>query len=585
MAESLNRPNSRSVVEQCAAPLRLPQITPGETVPSFMRRAAYLSGYHTMFWVRWYQMGRRNCPLEAMPSPLRKLCEAFSSSLTSAELLLDRGHTLYSYWTCCADGPVRERVRSYLINGHIGPIRPCHLPVNLEPCPYDVFHCPACDEENINERGFAPTLVVHQMPFASVCPKHGVFTREVQNCGLFGHECIDIKDAMAFHRSREFARRSQLIAERQGYSEDMVIDFRTLVREHGFITDNGRVRWQQLLQAYHAFHSQRFSDARLSKICHDDELVHRSLGGLMTGSCCAHPVIYCLARWALDEISPSRDVIPLSPTQCRRELVADQVASSIENYATATSAAQSLGVTTTTFITRALELGFDVRQKPSRLDANRKSEVERLVMLGEQIPNIARELGLSVTSIYRTIRTRRLTEKRNEPLRQARVKDAQERWGAFSSMNPHMTPSEIRAAKPALYATIYRSDRRWFRKQTSALTRQKVLRLRAVRGRSLESQARSAIRAVKLRTSGGKIPRISIRRLASATGLSAHYLESCSGETDALLRQVIETGPEFVERRVCEAAIELGRKLEDCERWRALRHAGLRLTPERLEKH
>ncbi|WP_408467243.1 TnsD family Tn7-like transposition protein [Paraburkholderia fungorum] len=565
--------------------LRRPTLVAGETVPSFVRRAAVLSGYRSEFWAFKAQMGRQHRPLEAMPSPLAKLCDELQSDGATPDALLRQGHTLYGYWTCCANDNTRARVRSILIYGRPGPIRPCRLPVNLEPNPYDIFHCPECDERHLEELGCRPTLVVHQAPFVSLCPTHGCRLNEAQNRALFGSECICATSASSNLRSLEFAQRTQHLIENLTGGDDLVRGFKASMQERGFVTQCGRVRWQQFVKAHNAFHSEHLPDARLNTVCHDDELLRRTINGLMNDTGCPHPVLYCLLDWSLTEIACTSGQVVSATSNGRKPLPETLVRAAFDANRNATAAANSIGVSVNTFITRALELGLPVRLKPSLLAPSVRAEIGNLFKSGMSIPSIGTMLGVSVCSVYRALKAAGLRESDAELVRAARIAAVRKSLGVAAVMNRQLTITQLRKQNPALYARAYRADKRLILQYTNADVHTPANHAKPRKRRHMEAQARAAIRNLHARAKSNHFPRVSIHRVGFETGLSDFYLSSCGPKTKALLRVVVENEGEFVARRVAEAAVEFGGPQGYCERWKALRWAGLRMTRARLGRN
>ncbi|NYH26011.1 hypothetical protein GGD40_005582 [Paraburkholderia bryophila] len=565
------------------ARLRTATLIAGETVPSFLRRAAVDAGYRTEFWSHQAQMGRQGRPLEAMPSPLIKLSEVLRSTGATPDALLQQGHTLYGYWTCCAKAATRRRVRSRLIYGHPGPIRPCRLPINLEPSPYEVLHCPACDEMHLTLMGCTPALVVHHAPFISVCPEHGCLLNESSNRALFRQKCIYAAAAGSHRKTAEFALRTRRLVESSS-SDDLVHDFRALMLERGFVTERGRVRWQEFMKAHHSFQTESFLDTRLDTVCHDEELLRRTMNCLMNDAGCAHPVLYCLLNWSLNGVACSSRNTEAATAKGRKPIPEAFMRHCHEASASATAAARLVGVSVNTFITRAQELGLTVRLKPSLLTESVRAEIETLYRSGKSVGAIATALGMSASSIYRTLRVTGLSKSTAEMRKAENIANVRKSLAAAVSECGPLTVSELRRQNPALYARAYRADRNFIRQYTSEGSRVATKKAISPRPRMMESEAQAAIRELSTKTESRHSPRLSARRIVTETGLSDFYLNVCGPETKALLDVVVETELQFVRRRVAEATAELMETEGNCAPWKALHRAGLRITRSRLDQ-
>lgn len=550
-----------------------------ETVPSFLRRAALLSGYRTEFWVLQAAMARSAPPLEAMPAPLRLLCEVFPR-LGGVDELLRSDHLLFNYWTSCASEDSRQRVRSTMIDALPGPIRPCHLPIDLEPSPHDAFHCPECDAHHLANQGFAPTLAIHVAPFVSLCPTHGAFTIEMNKRGLFACECIDRTSRQAKQRSHEFGRRTQALVQSLLPSEDRLKALRAQLQERGFLSAEGHLRWKQFIPAHLAFHSEPFADARLTLVSRDADLIQTSVANWMSGRRCLHPVIYLLAEWSLSEISSPPVAKP--NVVVRRDAPSHAaVVDAIAQTNSLSSAATSLGVATTTLVTRASELGIELHLKPSKLKPEFRTLIEESFVHGVSVEAVAAEFDVSIPSVYRILRAS--GQLKSERARLDGVRDERDcgRWLGMVYSSPDCSLTQLRKNAPALYARLYRNKREILTAQPHERKKHKV---QAVGGHwsYLQSRALLAIQASVSTTRVAPHLRLSTRRIRFLTGLSPYSLLRASAEIRGELNKARETKSRFVERRIEEACGEMGVPVIGHQRWRVLRYLGMRLSATRL---
>lgn len=560
------------------------EIHDGESVLSFLRQVALLSGFCSEYWAVCTAMGRHGRPMEAMPAPLRPVCEKFPV-LGSVDELLNSTHTLYQYWTFCSDDIARSRIRDSLINAKPGPLRPCRLPVDLESSPYDLVHCPECDRLNATEFGYTPTLTLHLAPFLSLCPRHEMCALKAEQGGLFANACTETGDRRRLMRSLAYGRKADGMLRANGWVGNQKENFKVCMSEHGFVTASGRFRWTEFLDAHCAFHSEPFADIRLTTVCQDKELLRCALAGWLSGRKSLHPVIYCLVTWSLSEVSyAAQNRVP--PTgKSRRRLDESAVVDAMTCMPTLTSAAQLLGVTVTTLATRAGELGLPVIRKPIVLSVDRREAIRKAFDSNLSVSTIAAQTGVSVSTIYRVIRVSGQFDQHRKVATHARERHDCDEWAHLDSENPHVPVRTLRRQKPALFARLYRLDRT-FSKRSSVLLDVKprdASTLRRARANIRGPELASAIQNAKLMNDFKRSPRLSEGRIVQLTGISPYSLRTCSSDVRRTLATVAERDTEFVDRRIREACADM--KIPDlpCRRWAALRHAGMRLFQRRLQ--
>lgn len=550
-----------------------------ETIPSFLRRVALLSGYRSDFWSIHAAMSRNGPPLEGMPAPLRLLSEAFPQLGTADDLIHSR-HLLFTYWTSGADEGHRSRVRSTLIEASPGPIRPCHLPIDLEPSPHDCFHCPDCDALNMERVGFAPTLVVHIAPFVSVCPVHGAFTFERNRRGLFASECIDTTNSLARQRSHAFGQRVQLLLQSAMTSDERLLRLRASLLERGFMTEGGRVRWEQFLKAHIALHSEPFADERLSIVARDADLIRASVSKWMSGRSSVHPVVYLLVEWSLSEISSSAVAGSTAPVR-RVAITPDAVRDAIARSGTLSSAARLLGVATTTLATYAEKAGVEIRRKPLKLKPEMRTAVERSFANGSSVEAIVDEFHVSLSSVYRILRASDAGQRKRTAIRREQAMRDQAKWLELAQEMRGGSITLLRESAPALFARLYRAGQ-----LPDLLSNRRTMRYKgcrkAARARYLQAESARSISATRAMTRKAGSQRLSLRHIGVLTGLSQYVLTQPDEGTHRTVAETYETDAAFVERRIREARSEACTPLIQGKRWAALKLAGLRLIPRRL---
>lgn len=555
-------------------------IVDDETIPSFLRRVALLSGYRSDFWSIQAAMSRKGAPLEGMPAPLRLLCEAFPQLGEVDDLLCSR-HLLFNYWTSCADEDHRSRVRSTMIEASPGPIRPCHLPIDLEPSAHDSFHCPDCDALNVVRFGFAPTLVVHVAPFISVCPVHGAFTFERNRRGLFASECVDTTNSLARQRSQAFGQRTQLLMQSAITYEERIQCLRTSLLERGFMSEQGRVRWKQFLACHIAFHSEPFADARLSIVSRNTDLIRTSVSKWISGRSSLHPVLYVLVEWSLSEVICSKAIAATTSAR-RRVITPDAVRDAIAREGTLSSAARSLGLTTTTLATHAEKAGIAIRRKPSKLKSDIRAAVECSFGSGSSVENIAGKFSISLSSVYRILRASDAGQRARATARHEQSMRDRKRWLELVNKMPAGSLNLARHSAPALFGRLYRAGQLPKPPQYAKALPLKLHRSNA-RPRYLHDESARSISSTRAISGQDRRQRLSLRHIGVLTGLSQYVLARPGEEAHRTIAATCETDAAFVERRINESCATARTSATSIKRWAALSLAGLRLMRRRLQ--
>ncbi|WP_429454636.1 TnsD family Tn7-like transposition protein [Paraburkholderia sp. 40] len=398
--------------------------------------------------------------------------------------------------------------------------------------------------------------------------------------GLLACECIDRTNRHAKQRSHEFGQRTQALVQALLPSEDRLKAFRAQLQERGFLSAEGYVRWKQFIPTHLAFHSEPFADARLTLVSRDADLIQMSVANWMSGRRCLHPVIYLLVEWSLSEISSPPVAKP--NVVVRRDAPARAaVMDAIAQTNSLSSAATSLGVATTTLITRAAELGLELHLKPSKLKLGLRTAIEKSFVHGVSVEAVAAEFDVSIPSVYRILRA--TGQLKSERARLDGVRDERDRcrWLGIVYSSPDCSLTQLRKKAPALYARLYRNKQETLAAQPHECEKHKIHAGGGHRS-YLQSHALLSIRASVSTTRVAPRLRLSTRRISFLTGLSPYSLLRASAEIRGELNKARETKSRFVERRIEEACGEMGVPVLGHQRWRVLRYLGMRLSATRL---
>lgn len=162
-----------------------------------------------------------------------------------------------------------------------------------------------------------------------------------------------------------------------------------------------------------------------------------------------------------------------------------------------------------------------------------------------------------------------------------------QKWLHLRQFNPGCGTNELRRLSPALYAWLYRGDRKWLAthvppeiKAKSPLPRVDWAR------RDAEIAGQAATAALRIKNRSQKPSQVTVTAIGRAIGrqslLEKHLIRL--PYTRLVIQCHVESAEYFAVRRVTHAAAGLRLKLGIFERWQLVRAAGLRPATEKLPK-
>jgi Tn7-like transposition protein D len=140
------------------------------------------------------------------------------------------------------------------------------------------------------------------------------------------------------------------------------------------------------------------------------------------------------------------------------------------NGETVTSIAHRFGVDATTVMACAATVGIDSPRRPKLLKAPLRRELICALQAGQEKSHVAAQLGLSVSTVTRTLRTEvGLRAAWTNARFEAAQRHARDTWREIVEANPSSGVKALRLLEAAVYAWLYRNDRAWLNEQCKLL--------------------------------------------------------------------------------------------------------------------
>lgn len=209
-----------------------------------------------------------------------------------------------------------------------------------------------------------------------------------------------------------------------------------------------------------------------------------------------------------------------------------------------------------------------------------KRELQSLLNDGISYREIARRLGVDTNTVIKYER-KSIEGEQKEKVRidSDLVKEHRYEWIQLQRDSPDFSKSELRKARPALYAYLYRHDREWLnvnspKKKNVVPTNNRINWLE--RDKEILEKVQKV--ANELRGIGTKPIRITVKILGDGIGeraLLEKHLDKLP-KTKDFIEQVFESEQDFRLRRVKYVVNEMKENGEVIKEWKVLRKAGIK---------
>lgn len=551
-----------------------PPFPDGEIVNSYLKRLQSYSGPPSLA-LACNRLLKRRPGLDGMPSGLRAFHEIVGHLFGGIDLLIDR-HTDFNFYS---SGLSKHRIhvqRERLTEPCIGPVRLCRLPVLFGVTEGAYLQCADCDEEQMRMYGFAFTHRRTGAPFVCICAIHGTQLRpKGEQMLLFDSYCRRSHTSYQIARSIEFGKRVNLCLEaRHGqwiYHRD---DVQVLLKQSGWLSENGRVYVADLVDRFSKFFSGSFADERLDLLCRSVRYVESALRCLFTPNRNVHPVWCILLAWFAE--SESRPV----PRTISKEACAavqpthEMLQLNIESHKTIAAAARAMAISTSRFTCLCKRYGVEIKWRPKKLDRELVSQIDSAYSSGMLPKDVMKKFKVSQATAYRLLVSRK---DGGQTLRRSRIEVRTETdktaWLRAMSDRPEVPPTELRKLNLALWSRLSRNAKSWLQAHQPP-PKGRASQPVAPPPKELLDRLDAALEeaAVRLSTAGQRPVRRSLYRLRLLAGVSEYAFQSARKDDAFSLRG--EDRGEFIGRRVRWASREGA--TDTAPLWLIAKRAGIR---------
>lgn len=564
-----------------ATPGTIPAIRAEELLASYWQRLLDLNGVGQSRSFATHTIGGpwRQLAL-ALPFHLDKFWETCGHWL---DLSVDQGidqHTLFPIFACGLPDVRREHLRLRMQQGGLGPRRP-NLPLLLtEHLPYVVSICDQCVKEEEATLGFSYWHREHNCPGVFFCTTHSQRLIQFSTRANF-QSSLQLADAGKSETESD-RRLSKAYAELLQLTGDGIASFRADLKQRALQLNDRkfcrRVDATRVAELLSDLFSHGFATESLSRLGSDDMMIRDAVARTFSSRPTVHPLWVALLHASLPPLCGDQ----VKAVPCEGNGLDEQaLLPALLAAESLTHASHFLGISVTTLATIARRNEIPFSARPSKVGASTRKAIEEALASGGTISEIAARFALGVGSIYRVLASKpKVAQERKARIQALAVKAHRSDWQRLLSENDRITSSEARRKAPALWAWLYRNDRRWLQmSRYAAPSRQVGASGSRTRGRLNSDDRKQLARALVTvgdgRTTDGCAPRMTRTRIAHGMGWhGAEQTTRClAGEIAAPIGESVVS---YVHRRL-RSAIEtvLGSSMA-LRGWRVQRTARLR---------
>ncbi|MBK9494706.1 MAG: TniQ family protein [Xanthomonadales bacterium] len=431
------------------------------------------------------------------PSNLDALCERTGYQLGEARQIALH-HTLLGYFLPLVDAVRADRVLSSLKEGSIPQL---NMQLGITASRIGGHHplkaCRACVAVSERETGGAFWRIDHQLPSSFVCRLHGTLLAAAWDAVTPVHRrrwllplgepaCTWTEHAGVTNRQFHVLDRLQsdscafakLPAGRLD-ARRLASTYRTAMCQEGMATSRGNLKLERLVRLVrgHYYGLEHLPGMQvLMSITDEWPGLAASLSRRVPRP--GHPfkhllLITCLFEsWhafleAYDssQETGSKHSLPTVPDPLQvqrtefRRLVEEQ-------HLSVRSASAQVGISTTTGVQWARQLGLAFTARPKALTRRVEAAIQRRLGRGDPVESIASAASVSVVTVRRVLGRSSETSQRRQTCVTGKKRDvARNSFSVLCSRNPGVPLSSLRSIKGNSYAWLYRNDREWLVRQ------------------------------------------------------------------------------------------------------------------------
>lgn len=446
------------------------------TIHSRLTKRAVLA---TIFGRPWRE------PSVQLPKHIDWAVKCFGDSLsseTSSQWI--SAHTLYPFFANFLSEQGQEKLYLRMASGGYGPI--FQGGGRLVPRRKFVRVCEDCAQADLNEFGFYRIYRSHMVPYVSCCAVHNRTLIEVVECNAWS-----VPQDLASSTNNAHARAqliscitSELMQCQPQQAAQGALQKTTSVGLNmlGLLTSTGRLRVRLALPLLRQHYSNVLLSASLRETLNSSSL-DAYLRSTIAPRRNIQPAAYLLLAAYIKEYSGKKSVGKETPgasaeqagvnsPQCRTRTTCptqEEHYRALAGFKTLRSAALVLNLSVTTLSVVARMYGLEFVFRPSSATDGVRREVQRLLHIGMVPSQVAQQLQISLSAVYRVRRSipELVSELLVKGLEQQRT-ERRESFLALVTAHPGLTGTGLRARDKALWGWLYRNDGAWLTEHSPA---------------------------------------------------------------------------------------------------------------------
>ncbi|WP_363321203.1 TnsD family Tn7-like transposition protein [Paraburkholderia caribensis] len=247
---------------------------------------------------------RRATPLlHTAACRLERFCEMTSYAYGNPhDVLMEQ--TLYPLYLSCLSSAMGKQLELQVCFSTQHRLCCPGLPLPTQGANRYGLQCEECSCVSLRDTGRRCSLTFHCIPLLTRCPIHGCLFNLVDECS--SHE-ISMRASYSPARRRNSHRLGEILLDfsQCTCSEAAVDRTRTLMREHGYLPEYGRLRNDEFTRDFLHALSKGFEDERLNIWIKSAGMLPQALRSLRRPERPAHPVAIALLLLALDVVEYS----------------------------------------------------------------------------------------------------------------------------------------------------------------------------------------------------------------------------------------------------------------------------------------
>lgn len=406
-----------------------------------------------------------------MPSSLGLLHEELTHIFGDINWLIGE-HTLYRFYCCGLPREKFEVQRRNLIERLPGPVRLCRHPLLFESSEQANKQCPECAEQQLKEYGTSFITLHSCFPFVNICGTHGEEMKSMRKqLLLFDDYCQAPPNKYQISMTKKLAKRIEACVDTP--LEDMdthMDDIIRLMKERGYIQENGRCQVDRLKADVEARFKGAFSDERLALLCSSPEMLDCMIRNLLREDRAVPPIYCVLLKMFLEDAVPVHKPVKsalktaVQPSNIRSALnvmTKDEMEHLLVMHGSISEAAKQTGISKSKLTTICKRHAITRTWRPKNVSQDVAKKIQTAFIKGKTERELTAVFDLSLTTVYRVVELIG-----NISYIRLERKDAQhladkEMYLQLREENPQLSRNDLKNHFPALWGRLYRHDKKW----------------------------------------------------------------------------------------------------------------------------